>query len=139
MSTPFFITPYDPKAWEDPNDDSEKPTSDLEIDPTEYQEKLLEQWSYTVFLEPVSSPPPPLEWRLKKSEGDVGLFGGLQRNLQVVWMRTPYEEFFVWHRSIIPPEYPLYLFNSSSWDRLELTLETTEDDIKDFFLNSGKA
>ena len=44
MSSWYFVTPYDPKAWEDPDDTSEKPTSDLKIVSKDFREALLEHW-----------------------------------------------------------------------------------------------
>jgi hypothetical protein len=132
MST-FFIAPYeptdDPSRWE-----ALKTTSDLRIDPTWYREQLVRRWADIEFFEIPS--PRPLHWSLyTKAEGGELIpqgSGSLQANLQVISMGTPVEEFFLWHRSIIPRNYRLFLFNDSSWDSLELTPGTTIEEISRF-------
>lgn len=133
MSIMFFIAPFDPKAWEDPDDFSPKPTSDLRIEPSEYHQKLVERWPEINFnhLSPTEG------WKLPpESEHPSGLRGWLQKNQQIVsFGKGPtksFIDFILWHRSIIPEQYPLFLFNSSSWDSLLLTKDTTEQDIVDF-------
>ncbi|MBZ0301254.1 MAG: hypothetical protein K8J31_16025, partial [Anaerolineae bacterium] len=44
MTITFFITPVDPKAWEDPENPLEKPASDLYIEKTGFHEALLRQF-----------------------------------------------------------------------------------------------
>ena len=39
-----FLSPRDPRAWEDPDDTSPKPTSDLRIDVQLYREGLACRW-----------------------------------------------------------------------------------------------
>jgi hypothetical protein len=71
-----------------------------------------------------------------ESEQYSGLICCLQKNQQIVSFGTgpkkSFIDFILWHRSVIPEQYPLYLFNSSSWDSLLLTKDTTEQDIVDF-------
>jgi hypothetical protein len=133
MSTTFFIAPFDPRAWEDPEDTSPKPTSDLSINPSEYRAKLLERWPQMTFIHTL----PVLNWELPLEDGEYsGLSGHLQTNLQIVEFGTgpkkSFVDFILWHRSVIPEQYPLYLFNSSSWDSLLLTNDTSEQDVVDF-------
>ena len=132
MSTTFFITPFDPKAWEDPDDTSPKPTSDLCIKPSEYREALLLRWPEITFAHEY-----PLRWELPpETEQYAGLWGQLQDNQQIVGFGTgpkkSFIDFILWHRIIIPAQYQLFLFNSSSWDSLILTRDTTEQDIISF-------
>jgi hypothetical protein len=132
VSTSFYIAPFDPKAWENPDDTIPKPTSDLCIKRLEYREKLLERWSEITF-----SHESLLAWRLPLESGQYsGLWGLLQDNQQIVSFGTgpkkSFVDFILWHRSVVPEEYQLFLFNSSSWDSLILTRTTTEQDIIDF-------
>ena len=125
--TTFFIAPYEPQKWETAK-------SDLRIDPNWYRERLLEKWPEVLFFK-TSPNVYLLNWELSISPGptgSVGGIGGLQTNQQIVSMSTPFEEFFLWHRQIIPGQYRLYLFNDSSWDSLELTADTTIEDIQQF-------
>lgn len=132
MSVMFFIAPFDPKAWEDPDDFTPKPTSDLRIEPSEYHQKLVERLSEINFVSGSL-----IRWELPpESKEYAGLWGCLQENQQIVSFGTgpkkSFIDFILWHRSVIPEQYPLYLFNSSSWDSLLLTKDTTEQDIVDF-------
>ena len=125
--TTFFISPYDPKEWETAK-------SDLRIDPNWYRDLLLEKWPEVIFFE-TSPSVYLLNWELSISQdptGSVGGIDGLQTNQQIVSMSTPFEEFFLWHRRIIPGLYRLYLFNDGSWDSLELKADTIIEDIRQF-------
>ena len=125
--TTFFIAPYEPKEWKTSQ-------SDLRINPDWYRARLLEKWPYVIFFD-TSPNVYLLNWELSITQdpsGSVGGIGGLQTNQQIVSMSTPFEEYFLWHRQIIPGKYRLYLFNDSSWDSLELTADTTIEDIQDF-------
>ena len=124
--TSFFIAPYEPT--DDPNKWEElKTASNLKIDPVSYRQRLLEKWPYTKFFR--TSDTLALQWSLyiETKEGVIvpGSVAALHGDYQVVSLDTPYEEFFLWHRSVIPSVHALFLFNSSSWDSLELTSETT--------------
>ena len=133
MSVYFFITPYDPKAWEVAEDKSEKPSSELTIEHDFFGKKLLEHWTSDRCLKTVSG-----YWILTHLEDQVG--GGLevhlQGNQQVVSFnpgtKNIFLEFILWYRHFVSAEFPLYLFNSSSWESLLLTVKTTERDIEKF-------
>lgn len=132
MSTSFFIAPSDPKVWENPDDTSPKPTSDLQIKHSEYSEKLVDRWDDIRFIHGTE-----LEWELPFESGQyTGLWGLLQHNQQIVNFGTgpkqSFLDFILWHRSVVPEQYPLFLFNSSSWDSIILTSSTTEQDIINF-------
>jgi hypothetical protein len=132
VSTTFYIAPFDPKAWEDPDDTNPKPTSDLHIKITEYSEQLQQRWPEITFSHWF-----PINWQLPPESGQYsGLSGCLQENQQIVSFGTGPKQSFVdyilWHRSFVPEHYQLFLFNSSSWDSLILTRNTTEQDIIDF-------
>lgn len=128
MAVAFFIAPYEPMS-------SEKAPSDLRIDPFEYQEKILGRRP-NAEIETTPDSSEGLSWRLP-SEGNIsGLRGRLQGNQQVVEFGTgpksSFVEFILWHRALVPASYQHFLFNSNSWDRLELTPDTTGQDIVDF-------
>lgn len=132
MSTRYFIAPFDPKAWEDPNDTSPKPTSDLSIEPRAYRKALVERWHDVTLSNTVG-----LSWELPPEAGEYGgLQGSLQSNNQIVSFaagpKQSFIDFVLWHRRFVPEKYPLYLFNSSSWDSLKLTSETTAPDVAEF-------
>jgi hypothetical protein len=98
MSTSFFITPFDPKAWEDPNDTSEKPTSDLQIDRDLFRSKLLEHWTDSRFRESGS-----WSWFLHNEKDIIGgdLWLHLQQNGQIVSFNPApkhvFLEFILWY------------------------------------------
>lgn len=132
MSTTFFILPFDPKAWEDPNDTSPKPTSDLRISREDYRQALINRWE-GITLPSYSD----LSWELPPESREYGgLHGYLQENQQIVSFGTgpkqSFIDFILFHRSFVPEDYELFLCNSSSWDRLLLTKATTVQDIIDF-------
>jgi len=122
--TTFFIAPYEPQRWETAK-------SDLQIDPDWYRKRLLERWPGIVFSK-ISPEDYLLEWGIPVSTAGAAIHGGLQTNQNIVDLDTPFEEFFLWHRQIIPGQYRLYLFNDSSWGSLELTVDTTIEEIQQF-------
>jgi hypothetical protein len=125
--TAFFVAPYEPSEWRESH-------SDLRIDPTFYKERMLERWPETKFFQ--TSPDVPLQWMInirdKSGVGVHGTIGMLHNDFQVVSCDTPFEEFFVWHRSLMPSKYKLFLFNDSSCESLELKPETSLDEVKQF-------
>jgi hypothetical protein len=122
MTRPYFIAPYEPEKWRES-------TSDLQIDPEEYLDLLARDWPDIEFYNPQA--PVLLSWSIP-DPGGGRITGGLQDNRQVVWLDIPHEEFFLWHRTVIPAEHRLYLFAASSTSSLELTETTTYQDIETF-------
>lgn len=126
--TAFYIAPYEPLKWKTTK-------SNLKIDPSWYEQQLSEAWPGIQFLP--SSKWAALSWDLLVSEDGGCIFGMLHKDLQVVSLDAPYEEFFLWHRSIIPSEFRLYLFNDSSLESfVELTPFTDMNDLRKFCGNS---
>jgi len=125
MSTSWFITPYDPKAWEDPDDTSEKPISDLKINPVQFGLALKTQFLGINFE--------PYEWvwkfpdKLNQVIISFGMRGMLHEDQQIISfdINEGVVEFILWYRQFISDKYRLYFFNSSSWERLELTQNTS--------------
>jgi hypothetical protein len=127
--TAFFIAPYEPLTWA-------STSSDLEIDPDWYKRQLLKNWPNIEFFQPTTKYY-VLSWRFPSTAEGSGSLAGLQENLQVISMSAPFEEYIVWHRSIIPDDYTLYLFNESSSNSLELTSKLTIEDIEQFVGRRG--
>lgn len=138
MSVRFFITPYDPATWKDENAHIEKPTSDLSIDVSKYAQELRKRWpNAEIHLTVVDDDLTYLlDWRLPPESGVSGLPGQLQNDHQVVSFGTgpkdSFLDFILWHRAFVPSYYQLFLFNSSSWNSLELKMDTTKRDIGSF-------
>ena len=133
MSISWYITPYDPKEWEDPNKLGEKSSSDLEVNPTELFHVLESHWTKDVFIEDSAKTFPP--YVVQDQDGST-LRIYLYHQHQIIELdNTPGEYFFdfiLLYRAFIPETYTLYFFNSSAWDSLELKLRTTIQEIKQF-------
>jgi hypothetical protein len=128
MTVRFFIGPFDPSLWQKGNPQP-VPETDLEVDPCSFRDQLLQRW-------PETERNPSLDqcFFLKSGEKQ-GIEVYLQSNRQYVsftWTGYFFHEFILWYRSFIPEKYPLYLFNSSSWNSLALSNFTKLDDIIEF-------
>lgn len=134
MSVKFFIGPFDPKLWEDPNAPPDpKPVSSLRIDPAAYKMALFERWptAKELSFENIKG---AVWWRLNK-HNLCGVEVRLQNNLQYVSISSGginFIEFILWHRAYVPAEYKLFLFNDSGWDSLVLTSATTKEEVVQF-------
>lgn len=142
MSISYFITPYDPKAWKDPADTNPKPTSDLRIDLEDFAGKLKEHWPGLLVEE--EHPIENLHWTFPLPPEIEGYFagaGGALYGQQIISLTRDYDGvfqgFLLWYRAYVPATYRLWFFNSSSWDRLELTRDTSEADILGFRRDFG--
>jgi hypothetical protein len=125
MSIHFVITPYQPSTWE-------TASSDLRIDPVEFQKRLLEAWpDADVKL----SSKGRVRWTIPE-KGSSGFYGSLHPNHQIVTFNPgnwiTFKDFVLWYRRLVPDEYELHFFNTSSWDSLIITSSTTLDDIEEF-------
>ncbi len=120
MTTHFYITPYPPAEWEER-------TTDLVIDPAHYKELLFQKWPNAKILQET---PDFLVFGIPMPNSEVYLYGHVRK----FWacLETPFEEFFLWHRSVISSDCQLFLFRTSSWDALELKLDTTLEEVKAF-------
>lgn len=141
----FFVLPYEPsenpEAWKNLSK-----RSNLIIDPAEYAERLRLEWPMSrIFDEETNR---PIEWNtshllewelngLEEQEQRYLGYGWLKSDKQIVSLTTPYKYFFIWHRSVVPEEYPLWLIGDYSWKSLELKMDTTEDDIHRFWSTQG--
>ncbi len=128
--TTFFVAPYRPEERESMAPEVIRTTSDLRIDPVEYKALLMEKWPG------ISAYSPPqyvlLEWVFPVTVEGAGPIGGLENDQQTIFLDTPFEKFFLWHRSVIPGKYRLFLFHEGSWDTLELKTDTRLEEIQRF-------
>jgi hypothetical protein len=128
----YFIAPFEPvnnpEQWE-----SLTHVSNLVIDPGSYKKKLAEDWPLAKFFETVGSA--LVLWSLYTEEEGKIIFatiGYLQDNQQIVALDSPHIAFFLWHRSVIPKKYRLWLFKDTSWNSIELRPDTTADEVREF-------
>ena len=130
MSLTFFITPYPPMSWETAQ-------STLYIDMEEFHHRLLENWAAA---EVQITQKQSLVWRIPEVES-VGFFGSIHANHQIAsfspgnW--TIMIDFIRWYRIFINIEYKLFLFNSVGWESMELTIATTDADIRSFIFGNS--
>jgi len=129
MSVSFFIAPYKADEWEGNK-------SDLHIDPEWYREHLEKDWSGIKFYDidkVYHSKNPGIEmlWGLLEPNA-ARIIGKLHNDKKVISLDNCYEEFFVWHRSIISSKFQLYLFSSSSLNSFELSPKVSVEDIWEF-------
>ena len=127
MSVSFFISPFDPAIWEQEEPDP-YPTSTLYIDPEEYSRKILHRFPYAT--KPRSE---KWNWWLDDPTGP-GASVLLHPDRQIVSfsLGENFLDFILWHRGFVPEDHDLFLFNSSSWDSLLLTKNTTHDEVRLF-------
>ncbi len=127
MSISFFIGPFDPALWEF-GDPDPMPTSELHIEPAEYETKLLERFPYAKrYSKDI--------WSWSLDEHDTpGIYLLLHEDWQYVsfGLGANFVDFILWHRRMIPARHKLFLFNSSSWSSLELLWDTPQSQIEDF-------
>lgn len=138
MTITTFIAPFepptDPATW-----NRLLATSDLTINPADYRAALQNDWPFARILHPSGAS--TLEWYLYEQKGKFvipGGFGTLQTNQRIVTLEPPNLDFCLWHRSIIPVEYRLWMFTSASWSHLEIRYGTTREDIFQFLLPDSK-
>ena len=129
MSTSYFISPINPLAWKDVTYRSELPVSDLYIDHVQYRQQLLRRWPNAEVVES-TSPLMLLSWDLFRA----GMEGHLHSDHQNVSFKAGkgLVDFVLWHRAFISANYTLFLSRDSSWDSLELSAATAEQEIVDF-------
>jgi len=133
MSVHWYVTPYDPKYWEDPEDLSPKPTSDLKVDIQDFEIYLKNHWSEVTVRS--HSDKNRLFFRKKTDFTELAI--SFSNENQVVQLGSnPINqlmcEFLQHYRRYINQRYPLHFFNSSDWNSLRLEPETTINDINAF-------
>ena len=132
MSDTCFIFPVDTKLWEDPNDTSEKPKSDLRINRTLFRLKIKQSFPYLREYRHQWA----FDLNTENEEGVNVWISTVEGGYETAYIKpygVNFYEFVLWYRGFVPEKYPLY-FNcfSCSFDGLQLTASTTIDDIKAF-------
>jgi hypothetical protein len=123
LARQYYIAPCNPVEWQTSQ-------SDLIIDPVKYRQQLEDKWAGIKFHEP--SEYSLLAWSLLVSEEGAMIYGALQNNKQIVWLEFPHIDFFLWHRSVISSKHNLFLFTASSFNSLELKMDTARETVEQF-------
>lgn len=127
MSVSFFISPFDPALWEQGEPDL-YPTSALRIDPKEYSREILHRFPYST-----EHSSEEWSWSLDDPIGPgASILLHSDRQIVSFSLGTNFLDFILWHRGFVPAEHDLFLFNSSSWDSLLLTQNTTREEVRQF-------
>ena len=129
MSTSYFVTPYDPEL----NRESTTKVgvvSDMNLNIDDFINQLSSKWdSIKIYREDNM-----INWVIEQGI-DAGFEGLVHDDRQTVSFNFV-NDFILWYRKYIPLTQPLFLFDSSSFSRLQLTNETTMQDIQAFFKQS---
>ncbi len=135
MSWVYFITPYDPKDWQDDSYRGEVPQI-FTVDSELFSLELKKQWPSAEIQDAPSDSTMEIYWNLLPTDSIRGLDGRFQKDQQTLTIQGGIDhdliKFIMWYRQFIPAQYKLYLFDSSSFERLELTPEIVEDQIRKF-------
>lgn len=122
----YYIAPYRPdRSIEELEEETTLAFSKtLRIEPEWYKEQLLERWPKIQFYSHIQDSE-ALFW----GSNDLPLTS-LMDDLQMVALSDPDTPFFVWHRSIIPSEYRLFVWNEAAGDEdvVELEPGVTEEE-----------
>jgi hypothetical protein len=140
MSVMYFLAPFERHKWIEASNINEiNSLSNLHINPTDYAKALSEHWPSIKFVKVKQDHDADfaLTWELPEyQKGYAGLRGELYFNLPVVSFsrasKESFVDFVIWHRIFVPAHYPLYLFDSSSPQSLEIGSSTTADVISNF-------
>lgn len=127
--TTFLIAPYSPEVRDAMIIKGLRTPSDLQIDPAEYKALLLQKWSG---IRIDTSQYLLLWWFLPVTKEGAGIIGGLEEDQQTVFLDTPFDQFFFWHRSVIPAQHRLFLSYEGSWANLEVKSNTSLAEIQGF-------
>ncbi|HVU14996.1 MAG TPA: hypothetical protein VHD90_27170 [Phototrophicaceae bacterium] len=130
MTVRYYITPYDPEGWRDPDaDDSTRPHSDLRVNVNDFDKQLRQRWHEAEASRG--------SWQFNYPDGQ-GIGGSLiddnegDHQIAAIEVGRGFNEFVLWYRSFIPPEYPLFLFLEGQWNSLQLTSRTPLEEIAAF-------
>jgi hypothetical protein len=127
MSSRFYITPYDPASWRDPDaDESTRGQSDLYVKTNDFDKQIRQRWPEAVASRG--------SWQFVYPDGQgiLGSFTGGDNQIVALEVGRGFNEFVHWYRSYIPSKYPLFLFPEGEWESLELNFSTTLGDIANF-------
>ncbi len=131
MTVRYYIVPYDPAGWRDPDaDDTTRPHSDLRVNINDFDKQLRQRWNEAETF-------PYRSWQFVYPDGQ-GILGSFindtDGNYQIAAIEVGrgFNEFVLWYRSFIPPEYLLFLFLEGQWNSLQLTSRTPLEEIAAF-------
>src|SRR5258708_5801833 len=116
MSGVFFITPYDPKDWQDHNI-GEVPQIFL-IDIQIFGAELRKSWPDAEIRFPAPDDSVTIYWDLSPAGLSGSLFPDHQTLTIVRGIQQNLVEFINWYRLFIPSQHKLYLFRDYSFERL---------------------
>jgi len=136
MAEIFFIAPYDPKDWEK-RDAGEVPRVFV-VDIEKFSVQLKTRWPNAEIRYLPTDAKVLIDWSLLPADNANGLNGSLFSDYETLTIETGVEhdlvEFILWYRQFIPYEHNLYLFRSSSFERLELILNSSDVEVRKFAL-----
>jgi hypothetical protein len=100
------------------------------IDPEEYKKALLQRWEDIIFRDPPANF--LLSWSLPIPETGGRSYHNLDDNTVVFNLYNTFEEYVLWHRSLIPEERHLYFFLEGIFIPFEIKLTTSAEELKHF-------
>ena len=122
--TQFLITSAKPPDWNEENI--------YLIEQTLYVESLKSRWMNISISETTGVY--SLQWRIPNPH-NIGLEGRLHADGGAITIsanpRNDAIEFALWHRKMVPEQYPLYLFDEGLNVIVELKTDTTKKDLED--------
>lgn len=129
MTARYYVTPYDPAGWRDPDaDEDTRPKSDLKVVAFDLKRRLRREWPHVNTF-------PPFSWTILYPDepGVTGSLIGDDHQILALEFGKGFKELVLWYRSYIPSAYRLFLFpEEGEWKSLELTAKTTIEDITRF-------
>lgn len=127
----MFFSTLDPRQ--------DKQSDECIIDPDLYAAELQKRWPFADVYK--SWGKFAVEWELKKSEEDIGGQGHLFSDMCTAAIRGgPLEdilEFALWHRSMVPDNYPVYFFDEGLNKVIEVTTEMTISELREVYHESS--
>lgn len=127
-----FLSPHKPEElFTGSTNELREKSGYWRIDPEEYKKALLLRWEDIVFHDPPSNF--FLSWSLPIPETDGGRSSfNLDDNTVVFKLYDTFEEFVLWHRSVIPEPRHLLFFLEGIFTVFEIKLTTSAADVKRF-------
>ncbi|MEL7433909.1 MAG: hypothetical protein AAFN11_08170 [Chloroflexota bacterium] len=132
MSTKYFIFPADTNLWKVPGEPKNRPKPTLQINSRDFATALKKKFPFAIRHGETG-----YKLNAEKSEAGVEVYVLPVEEIYTTAYMTPYGdnlvEFILWYRNYVPDEHELYLNGfHKSFEGLELTSETTQEDIESF-------
>jgi hypothetical protein len=129
MSIRLFLSPYTvDEIFGVPKEVLRAQPGYWAIDLEAYKKALIQRWGKNIEFR--ESGLFPLSWTLMVE--DAGSYMNLSDNSVSFDLYDPFEDFVLWHRSIIPEEHRLYLCAEELAASLEVKTSTSGDEIRRF-------